>query len=284
MVIGYTGKECDVVPYREDYKAVKNVPISHVATAWQSIEKGEVYILVFGEGLWMGDSMTHSLVNPNHLRHYGINVQDDPTSKSPLNIITSDGEFAMPLRRKGTVIYFEIHTPTPQELESNPHIHLSSQQPWNPESIVFPVCSHSMEEEVDRIRQVGTVGRNAVQGDCYGDSHTETNRCIFDLSRITRCISSMSTHEGEVGQSLAEEREETEAGGSDVKELPTFESGDRHTDVSANDLSQRWHISVKQASQTLKRTTQRFLRSPILPLSRRYRADRMFQRKTLSGR
>eukprot|EP00957_Ditylum_brightwellii_P009433 712718-Ditylum_brightwellii.AAC.1 len=37
-VLQYTGKECNVTPYREDYDAVTNVPIVHAATAWQSPE------------------------------------------------------------------------------------------------------------------------------------------------------------------------------------------------------------------------------------------------------
>ena len=61
------------------------------------------------------------------------------------------------------------------------------------------------------------------------------------------------------------------------------QSKGRHTDVSAEDLSSRWYISVAQAAKTLKNTTQRFLHSAILPLSRRYRSDWMFRRKILAG-
>ena len=92
VVLSYTGKECNVLPYREDYEAVNNIPIAHVATAWQCPESGELYILVFHEALWMGDTMTTSLINPNQLRHFGVNVQDDPTSRRPLSVITDDGE------------------------------------------------------------------------------------------------------------------------------------------------------------------------------------------------
>jgi len=42
-------------------------------------------------------------------------------------------------------------------------------------------------------------------------------------------------------------------------------------------------FSLKAATTTLRKTTQRFLRSAILPLSRRYRTDMMFERKTLQG-
>ena len=69
-------------------------------------------------------------------------------------------------------------------------------------------------------------------------------------------------------------------------ELPypnTFQSSSRYTDVPAADLSERWCISLKQATSTLKRTTQKFLCIALLPMARRYRADRMNHRKTLSG-
>ena len=70
---------------------------------------------------------------------------------------------------------------------------------------------------------------------------------------------------------------------TDVPTPPSFTTGNRHTDVSPTDLAERWCISIPQAMQTLKKTTQNFVRSAILPLTRRYRADRMFYRKTLAG-
>ena len=42
-------------------------------------------------------------------------------------------------------------------------------------------------------------------------------------------------------------------------------------------------IGLKQATLTLKHTTQRLVRSALLPLGRRYRADRMFQQRRLHG-
>ena len=62
-------------------------------------------------------------------------------------------------------------------------------------------------------------------------------------------------------------------GQSDIEEMPTFQITHRHTDISHDDLSQRWHISVPQAIKTLNHTPHKFLRSAILPLSRRYWSD-----------
>ena len=287
VVLSYTGQECNVTPYRDDYESVNNVPIANVATAWQCPKTGQVYILVFHEALWMGDTMTHSLINPNQLRHYGVHVQDDPTSHRPLSIITEDGDFAMEMQRKGTIISFNTHTPTQKELESLPHIQLSSSRPWDPNNVKFHSNSHSLEEEVERVRRVGavesdfSVNKNGKHFCSPFVGSDDTCGSIFNLSKMTRSIASMKM-QLEDGAKLLRPNESP--GESDVKEIPTFQSKGRHTDTSPEDLSQRWHISVAQAAKTLQRTTQKFLRSAVLPLSRRYRSDRMFDHKTLAGR
>ena len=63
---------------------------------------------------------------------------------------------------------------------------------------------------------------------------------------------------------------------ANIKVQNTFLSSERHTNTTAEDLSERWSISVEQVALTLKLTTQRLKRSDLIPISRRYRADRMF--------
>ena len=67
LIISYTGRECDVMPYTDTYESVKGVPIVTAATAWTCLDSGQTYILIFNEGLWMGESMSNSLLNPNQL-------------------------------------------------------------------------------------------------------------------------------------------------------------------------------------------------------------------------
>ena len=57
-----------------------------------------------------------------------------------------------------------------------------------------------------------------------------------------------------------------------------FQSKERHSTITPADLSERWYIRLGKAAQMLKVTTQRLMHSAILPLARRYRADRMFIR------
>lgn len=59
----------------------------------------------------------------------------------------------------------------------------------------------------------------------------------------------------------------------------SFVSKDRHTPLSTESLSEKWFIGPKRAQDTLRATTQRGIRSAILPISRRYRADRFYDVK-----
>ena len=85
----------------------------------------------------MGDSIENSLINPNQLRHYGIDVQDNPVSDLPLYIMTAEKDFNMELLIQGTTIFANTYTPSDVELNTFPHVVLSSPQPWDPHNVVF---------------------------------------------------------------------------------------------------------------------------------------------------
>jgi hypothetical protein len=111
------------------------------------------------------------------------------------------------------------------------------------------------------------------------DDESESETILFGVDNFQRkLIKSVKVKEAPPISKIASINTD-----DDVTPRPTFQSTKRHTDVSAQDLSERWCISLKQAADTLKRTTQRLIRSAILPLGRRYRADRMFERPRLRG-
>jgi hypothetical protein len=70
---------------------------------------------------------------------------------------------------------------------------------------------------------------------------------------------------------------------TDVPTPNTFISDERRSDVSPESLADRWCIGIDQARLTLEHTTQRLVRSALLPLTRRYKADRIFQLPRLQG-
>ena len=74
--MNYTERVCDVMPYSDDYEARTNIPIVQAATGFTA-SNGMRYILIFNEALWMPE-LHNSLMNPNQLRDYGVEVQDNP--------------------------------------------------------------------------------------------------------------------------------------------------------------------------------------------------------------
>ena len=69
----------------------------------------------------------------------------------------------------------------------------------------------------------------------------------------------------------------------DIPTRQTYSSTDRHSKISAEVLADQFGIGIDRANATLKATLQRGTRSAIIPISRRFRADRQFGVKRLKG-
>ena len=70
---------------------------------------------------------------------------------------------------------------------------------------------------------------------------------------------------------------------TDVVLPRTFLSSKRHSSTTPEYLSERCGLSLAQATLTLKATTQKLVRSAVIPLARRYRADHMFDVRQVNG-
>jgi hypothetical protein len=274
IIMHYTNRECDVSPYADSYEPIRNVPIVSGATAVTSPDTGMTCILIFNEAIWMGELLDHSLINPNQLRFHGINVQDNPFGDVAMHIASDADNFSHPMNADGTTIFFDSRTPTRYELDNCPHIVLSSPNEWNPRDVQFPTPRHHVEE-----------GRRDVS-EVVSQSHLEltlkTDLPPFDMSThnfdaqaITCAISD---------RLIAEVRIQHGDIPPDNVPLPkTFATSKRHAGITAQELSERWLIGLTQAHETIKVTTQNCIRSAVLPLSRRYRADRVFEKPLLRG-
>jgi hypothetical protein len=178
----YTGKECNMLPYTEAYKAIKSVPIVQAATAYDNRDTGETTILILNEAIWMGDQMEHTLINPNQVQAYGITVQDNLFDPAPIFISTEDNEFTLPLNSKGTVLGVATKTPTDQELQTCPHAVLSSEHEWDPQNVRFLRASRTVEEEISR-----TVGAVMTQdGASTEDPDNDAMNCLFDIANMSK--------------------------------------------------------------------------------------------------
>jgi len=72
--------------------------------------------------------------------------------------------------------------------------------------------------------------------------------------------------------------------GEDKADRRTLISDERHSRINEDTLANRFGISGKTARETLKVTHQNGTRSALLPLSRRYKADRMYKLRLLEGK
>jgi hypothetical protein len=173
------------MPYTDAYEAMKSVPIVQAATAYDNPETGETTILIMNEAIWMGGKMDHTLVNPNQLRAFGLNVQDNLFSDAPIFIGTEGHEFMLPLTSKGTILGVTTRTPTDNELQTCPHITLSSEHEWDPQNVQFPKAPCTVEEEIAR-----TIGAVTTQGGVFDFVDIPTDDTagdrLFDIGTLSK--------------------------------------------------------------------------------------------------
>ena len=141
-------RHVDVHPYSEEYKPLKDIPITTAATVWTS-SKGEHFLLLFHEALFFGDRLEKSLICPNQMRAHGLIVEDVPrqfdrTSSHSIRI-PAHNDLTIPLELNGIMSCFATHAPTPEELDELPRIDMTSSARWQPHSDSFADAEESIK-------------------------------------------------------------------------------------------------------------------------------------------
>ena len=93
------------MPYSDDYKIVKNVPVTQATTGYFSAN-GRNHVIIMNEELYMAN-LKHLLINPNQLRHYQTIVNDGSYDEKVIWIENPDRDLVMCLESEGTTIYFD---------------------------------------------------------------------------------------------------------------------------------------------------------------------------------
>ena len=135
MPYSWSGLVCSVSPFLSEYESQEDVKICSGATAFTT-EEGETVILIFGQGLWFGDRMDKSLINPNQSRAYGIGVCDDPTDPYRQIGFFHDDDF-FPLHMQGTTATINTRSPTRKELDECRKLFMSDPDFWDPTVIIY---------------------------------------------------------------------------------------------------------------------------------------------------
>ena len=119
MVMNYTERSCDVATFSDTYEPMTKIPIITAGTGFTSTTRRQ-YILVFNEALYIKD-MDHTLINPNQLRHFDTEVQDNSYhAKDSMNITITNGKFMECLQSKRKNVFLNTWRPTKTQLSSLP--------------------------------------------------------------------------------------------------------------------------------------------------------------------
>jgi hypothetical protein len=270
IVLQSTYRTADVYAYDTSIQPIENVPIVTAATAYDDVTTGDTTILVFNESLYYGERLDHSLINPNQIRSYGIPLWDNPFDPNHDLSIEVHADLAISLRAYGTKVGFTTRVPTPDELRDCQHIQMTSSSPWNPSDVVM-------------VQATDQGGKRPWKRSCESFLANETRYEYLDPSSDEALLHEINPFLAPVEQHQLSQLE-TVYEQIDVPARRTFVSNERHAKVSAELVAERFSIGPLRAQRTLRVTTQRGVRSAILPLSRRYRADRIFGIKRLNGK
>jgi Reverse transcriptase (RNA-dependent DNA polymerase) len=251
IIYSESGQTVTVAPYSDKYKP-KTVAVASGGTAYDH-DDGITYILDVHNGLNMTSELKVSLLNPNQMRSNGIVVDDVPlhlaqSDEATHSIYCPDIKLRMPLMMEGVVSYLPTRKPTPHEIENCEHIQLTGEEDWNPHSDDFA----SQEETVVKLRSrsLKLVSVDAIEGGFV----PEIPSSGMDFVSRAYC---------EKGLLAGVER----------LEVMAVRSKTRKFTLSAEKLAQRWSISLESAQRTLQATTQRFIRSAMDPIDRRFRTQ-----------
>jgi hypothetical protein len=122
IILHYTTHTADMYAYDKSYKPLEGVPIVTGATVHDDRTNGLTYILLFNEALYYGTRLDHSLINPNQIRSYGVDVWDNPFDRERGLLVDVNEELKIPMYSSGTKVQFNTRTPTEEELKDCPRI------------------------------------------------------------------------------------------------------------------------------------------------------------------
>jgi hypothetical protein len=192
VILEYSGRVCDVYPYSQDYEAI-NV---QGATAVQDQDTGETFILVIHEGLWYDDRMHHSLINPNQLRHFQIDVCDNPYDKGGMHITDPVSKVSIPLLSKGTIVYADSHAPSEKELQTCRYVIMTSPGNWKPSTVTLgQVVTTEIDQEGFDLQAAYELGdrENLINSDSFYLSYISTVYGDYEFKPQVKQITRISS-------------------------------------------------------------------------------------------
>jgi hypothetical protein len=254
-VIEFTEKSCDVYPYSSQYEPIKNVPIAKVATAYDHPQTGETFILIFGQALYLGDELEHTLICPNQARCNGVIVDDVPKhlshdGKSTHSLYFPVEQIQLPLRMRGCISYLPTRYPAKDELEECRWLTVTGDSIWDPYSTTF--------EEQENIFDVDDGSPTTNER-----NHIHALSSSINLSSISHALDHTTTY----------------------LQICSMNTSSRHLSTTDQRIAHIFNCSPRIANNTRNVTTQKGIRNVTDHLNRRYRTKQAALRyNQLGGR
>ena len=287
-VLELTGDICKVNPFLESYDPINEIPVARCCTVFTSPDTSEEFLLVGDQMLWFGTALPNSLINPNQIWAYGLEVNDDPFDSTRKFGIDSDDTF-IPFDTTGTIVHFESRVPMEWEKTHLPILLLTGEQ-WDPtQEILCPGRLSREDIEMRTIRsltsglpkcQVMSIRKEQSTARIvhYGEVENELGKIspVYDprsfCDRLISAVNIATTY-----------REDIDKWNEDQK-VSSIISNERHSKATPEELARKWNIGLQTAKDTMRVTTQRGIRTAIHPMTRRVRVDHLnLHRRRLRG-
>ncbi len=130
------------------------------------------------------------------------------------------------------ISYFQVRTPTATEIENCQHVNLTSEDEWNPYS------PHFEELESKAMLQDRRLSIAAINSQCIEYSDT-----------VLKTIHDMTSQ----------------------RETASVKVNAKNLYIKEQELATKWAIGLKDTSSKVKAITQKFIRSSLHPIERRFR-------------
>jgi len=261
----------------------KEFPSATVGTVWTDPNNGESYLLVIHNAIYIGDSLSHTLLNPNQMRCNGVRVDDCPPqfdSRSLHAIVVSDPKVTIPMELSGVISYFLSRKPTLQDLEQLERITLTGTAPWNPnaplpiEDIPFKASAVDVSDPYGDSRLISAVKINELIPIDVSQPSDDTlhkaliqsvNVCLDEDLESTVAAFNISVVKQADEDVLFQPEPEPDAAVASVQAKQSKPT------ITPEQLARQWNIGLDTAKRTLKVTTQAGLRNIYIPSDRKTR-------------
>jgi hypothetical protein len=197
-VLEYTEKSCDVYPFSNSYEPLTQIPIAKVATAYDHPLTGETFILIFGQALYFGDKLEHTLICPNQAHYNGVIEDNVPRHlshdrRSTHSLFFPDNNIRLPLQLNGVISYINTRYPKQKEIDECRWLIVTSDEEWESYDSSFAECEEQMSNNDDTVDLQNHDNRNIYSM----NSETVVNKLDvhnMDIaSQINRCCSKVTS-------------------------------------------------------------------------------------------